>query len=220
MLSLQDLETPAVIVDLDVLEANLARMAGRARVAGVRLRPHAKTHKIPALGRLQLAAGAAGISLAKVGEAEVFVGEGFEDVFLAYPIVGAAKARRLLALSDRTRLAIGADSVEGAASIGEVFHAAGLRIDVLLKVDCGYHRVGVAPERVVEVGQRVAELPGIALRGSLRRMPLNMPGMNRPPGAVLRMRTSTIVPRPPGASTKPCPPFRAARPRTSRSSRT
>jgi D-serine deaminase-like pyridoxal phosphate-dependent protein len=165
MRSLQDLETPAVVVDLDILEANLARMAGRARVAGVRLRPHAKTHKIPALGRLQLAAGAAGISLAKIGEAEVFVGEGFEDVFLAYPIVGAAKARRLLALADRTRLAIGADSVEGAGSVGEVFHAAGRRIDVLLKVDCGYHRVGVAPERAPEAAQRLAELPGIALRG-------------------------------------------------------
>ena len=165
MRSLEDLETPAVVVDLDVLEANVKRMADRAREKGVRLRPHCKTHKVPELGRIQIAAGAAGISLAKVGEAEVFVSEGFEDVFLAYPTVGTGKARRLLSLSDRARLAIGADSLDGAASVGEVFHAAGRRIDVLLKVDCGYHRVGVAPEDAAGVAKRLAELPGIALRG-------------------------------------------------------
>jgi D-serine deaminase-like pyridoxal phosphate-dependent protein len=164
-MKLEDLETPTVVVDLDVLEANIRRMAERARETGVRLRPHAKTHKVPELGRLQLAAGAAGISLAKVGEAEVFVAAGFEDVFLAYPVVGAEKARRLLALSDRARLAVGADSVEGAAPLGSVFHAAGRRLDVLLKVDCGYHRVGVAPEKAAETARRLADLPGIALSG-------------------------------------------------------
>lgn len=165
MTSLEELETPSVVVDLDVLETNIRRMAERARETGVRLRPHAKTHKVPEVGRLQLAAGAAGISLAKVGEAEVFVAAGFEDVFLAYPVVGAGKARRLLALSDRARLAVGADSVEGASSLGSVFHAAGRRLDVLLKVDCGYHRVGVAPGKAAETARRLADLPGIALRG-------------------------------------------------------
>jgi D-serine deaminase-like pyridoxal phosphate-dependent protein len=165
MPSLDELDTPCVVVDLDVLERNVSRMAVRARAVGVRLRPHAKTHKIPELGRLQLVAGATGISLAKVGEAEVFVAEGFDDVFLAYPIVGAGKARRLLPLSDRARLAIGADSIEGVASVGEVFHDAGRRIDVLLKVDCGYHRVGVAPENAAEMAKRLADLPGIAVRG-------------------------------------------------------
>lgn len=160
-----DLDTPSVVVDLDVLERNVSSMAESARRSGVRLRPHAKTHKIPELGRLQLEAGASGISLAKVGEAEVFVAEGFDDLFVAYPIVGPEKARRLLPLSDRARLAIGADSIEGAASVGEVFHAAGRRIDVLLKVDCGYHRVGIAPENAAGFAKRLAELPGIALRG-------------------------------------------------------
>lgn len=165
MIAIEDLETPAVVVDLDILERNVSGMAARAREAGVRLRPHAKTHKIPELGRLQLAAGAAGISLAKVGEAEVFAAAGFEDIFLAYPVVGAGKGRRLLALSDRLRLAVGADSLEGAASVGSAFHEAGRRVDVLLKVDCGYHRVGVAPEKAAETARRLAELPGIALRG-------------------------------------------------------
>ena len=89
-------------------------MAERARAARVNLRPHAKTHKVPEIGRMQLALGASGLSLAKVGEAEVFAEAGFEDVFLAYPTVGGARARRLLALSDRVRISAGADSVEGA----------------------------------------------------------------------------------------------------------
>jgi D-serine deaminase-like pyridoxal phosphate-dependent protein len=163
--SLHDLDTPTVIVDLDVLEQNVGRMAARAKENGVRLRPHAKTHKIPELARLQLAAGAAGISLAKLGEAEVFADAGFEDVFLAYPVIGAAKARRLVALSDRMCLAIGADSVEGTASVGEIFAAARRRIDVLLKVDCGYHRIGVAPEKAAEIARQIADLPGVALKG-------------------------------------------------------
>jgi len=164
-LLLDDLSTPAVVVDLDVLERNISRMAVRARDAGVRLRPHAKTHKCPEIGRLQRSAGAWGLSLAKLGEAEVFVGAGFDDVFLAYPIVGEDKGRRLLALSDRARLAAGVDSVEGARSLAGPFAAAGRTLDVVLKVDVGYGRVGVLPERAVEVARLVAELPGLRLRG-------------------------------------------------------
>jgi D-serine deaminase-like pyridoxal phosphate-dependent protein len=160
-----DLDTPSVVIDLDVLEANVARMAENARRHGVRLRPHAKTHKIPEVARLQLAAGASGISLAKTGEAEVFSAAGFEDIFLAYPVVGAEKGKRLLALADRTRLAVGVDSVEGASSLAAAFHAAGRRIDVLLKVDCGYHRVGVAAEGALELARRLEEIPGLTLRG-------------------------------------------------------
>lgn len=163
--SIEDLETPAVLVDLDVLASNIARMAGRARAAGVKLRPHAKTHKIPEIARMQLAAGAGGLSLAKTGEGEVFADAGFEDIFLAYPVVGAGKGRRLLALSDRLRLAVGVDSVEGAGSLSEVFQIAGRNLDVVLKVDCGLHRAGVAPQDAVSIASRIAELPGISLRG-------------------------------------------------------
>jgi D-serine deaminase-like pyridoxal phosphate-dependent protein len=95
---IEDLPTPAVLVDLDILERNIARQADRTRAAGVRLRPHAKTHKCPEIARIQLAAGASGISLAKTSEAEVFADAGFEDVFVAYPVVGLGKAERLLAL--------------------------------------------------------------------------------------------------------------------------
>ncbi len=162
---LAQLSTPAAVVDLDVLERNISRMAARAREAGVRLRPHAKTHKCPDIGRLQRAAGAWGLSLAKVGEAEVFVDAGFDDIFLAYPVVGEDKGRRLLALSDRARLAVGVDSVEGARSLATPFQAAGRTLEVVLKVDVGYGRVGVPPERVVELAGPVADLPGLRLRG-------------------------------------------------------
>jgi D-serine deaminase-like pyridoxal phosphate-dependent protein len=164
-LQLEDLSTPAVVVDLDVLERNISRMATRAREAGVHLRPHAKTHKCPEIGRLQRDAGAWGLSLAKVGEAEVFVKAGFDDLFVAYPVVGVDKGRRLLELSDRARLAVGVDSLEGARTLAEPFRSAGRTLDVMLKVDVGYGRVGVLPERAVELALGVAELPGLHLRG-------------------------------------------------------
>ena len=165
MTAVEDLETPAVLIDLNVLERNIERQAQRARAAGVKLRPHGKTHKVPEIGRMQLAAGASGLTLAKTGEAQVFADAGFDDLFLAYPIVGADKAKKLLALSDRVRMRVGADSVEGAATLAPIFHAAGRRLEVLLKIDTGLHRVGVAPERALETARSIAELPGIALAG-------------------------------------------------------
>ncbi len=165
MTALEDLPTPAVLVDIAVVEGNLARMAEAARRAGVKLRPHAKTHKLPEIGRMQLAAGASGLALAKTSEAEVFAAAGFEDLFLAYPIAGRGKPERLLALADRVRLAAGVDSEAGARALGAPFRAAGRTIDVLLKVDCGLHRVGVAPEKAAEAALRIVEAPGVRLRG-------------------------------------------------------
>jgi len=163
--STEALSTPAVLVDLDVLERNISRMAERARDASVKLRPHAKTHKCPEIGRLQRAAGAWGLSLAKVGEAEAFVNAGFDDLFLAYPVVGQDKARRLLALTDSARMAVGFDSVEGARSLAATFADTGRTLDVVLKVDVGYGRVGVLPSHAVEVARTVAEMRGLHLRG-------------------------------------------------------
>src|SRR5262245_40884039 len=140
-------------------------MAERARSAGVKLRPHAKTHKVPEIGRLQLALGASGLSLAKVGEAEVFVEAGFDDIFLAYPTVGGGRARRLLALPDPAKIRVGADSLEGARSLSEVFGAARRRLTIVWKIDCGYHRVGVEPDRALDLARAIAELPGLELAG-------------------------------------------------------
>jgi D-serine deaminase-like pyridoxal phosphate-dependent protein len=164
-MSVDAVETPAVLVDLDIVVRNIATMAERARASGVRLRPHAKTHKVVEIGRMQVAAGAAGLSVAKTSEAEVFAAAGFDDLFIAYPVVGADKGRRLLALADRVRLAVGVDSEDGARTLAGVFHAADRQLDVLLKVDVGFHRVGVTPERAAEAARRVAGLPGLRLRG-------------------------------------------------------
>jgi D-serine deaminase-like pyridoxal phosphate-dependent protein len=165
MPSLHDLSTPAVLVDLSAVERNVQRMAARAHQHGVRLRPHAKTHKTVAIARLQAGSGAAGLSVAKTSEAEIYADHGFDDLFVAYPVVGQDKGRRLLRLAERVRLAVGTDSVEGARTLAEVFAGASRTLEVMLKVDVGYHRVGVEPERALAVARQIAELPGVALRG-------------------------------------------------------
>lgn len=162
---IDDLDTPAVLIDVEVLERNVRRMAERAATCGVALRPHGKTHKLVEVARLQRAAGARGLTLAKLGEAEAFAAAGFDDIFLAYPIVGALKARRALELARRMRLAVGVDSPEGALTLSSVFAEGGTVLEVLLKVDVGYHRVGVPPEHALETALRVAEMPGLRLRG-------------------------------------------------------
>jgi D-serine deaminase-like pyridoxal phosphate-dependent protein len=160
-----DLDTPCVLVDVDRLQRNVSRMAERARAAGVRLRPHAKTHKVAEVARLQLQAGAAGLSVAKTSEAEVLAAAGATDLFIAFPVVGAEKARRLRALAERVRLAAGVDSLDGARTLAAAFVDAGRRLDVMLKVDVGLHRVGVTPEEAPLLALRLAETAGLRLRG-------------------------------------------------------
>ena len=165
MTSIHDLETPSVLIDLDRLERNIARMADRAREGGVGLRPHAKTHKVPEIGWMQMKAGAVGLSLAKTSEAEVFAKHGFPDLFVAYPVVSPSKAQRLVSLSRRVRLCVGVDSVEGATVLGEAAARAGATLRVSLKVDSGFHRVGVAPADALSVGTRIAAIKGLSLVG-------------------------------------------------------
>src|SRR4030042_106958 len=111
-----NLDTPAVAIDLDIMERNISRLAELARANHIQLRPHIKTHKIPEIADLQLKAGAIGITCAKIGEAEVMIEKSkANDIFIAYQIVGAEKVRRLLKLAEHPklkRLSIGADSVE------------------------------------------------------------------------------------------------------------
>lgn len=163
MTSLHDLETPSVLIDLDRLEANIAKMSDRARHDGIALRPHAKTHKVPEIGWMQMRAGAVGLSLAKTSEAEVFARHGFPDLFVAYPVVSPSKADRLVALSRRLTLCVGVDSIEGASVLGASASKAGTTLRVSLKVDCGFHRVGVAPDDALAIGVRIAAIKGLAL---------------------------------------------------------
>ena len=108
--SIADLETPALLIDLDIMERNLQRVADYTREHGLRLRPHTKTHKIPALGRKQIESGAAGLTGAKVSEAEVMLGSGTPDLLVAYPIIGAAKLDRLMQVAAHTRVPVSLDS--------------------------------------------------------------------------------------------------------------
>jgi D-serine deaminase-like pyridoxal phosphate-dependent protein len=163
-----DVETPALVVDRRVLEANVARMAALARDAGVALRPHAKTHKLPQVARLQLAAGAVGLTVAKLGEAEVFADAGVRDLLVAYPVVGAAKLARLAALArrDGVRVAVAVDAPATAAAIGAAAREAGVRIGVRVEVDTGLRRLGAGtPEEAAAIALAVVEVDGLDFEG-------------------------------------------------------
>lgn len=143
----QPFDTPALVVDERRLDANIARIQEQARASGVAVRPHAKTHKSVEIARRQLAAGAAGITVATVAEAEVLAGGGIDDLFIAYPVVATGgRGARLRALAAETRLCVGVDSVAGV----ELLAAAGLTgvLTVRIEVDSGNARTGAAPHDV------------------------------------------------------------------------
>jgi D-serine deaminase-like pyridoxal phosphate-dependent protein len=163
-----DLDTPALLVDWDRLQANIARMQRTADAAGVKLRPHTKTHKTPAIAHLQLRAGAKGITVAKLGEAEVMAAAGIDDILIAYPLQGAPKMARLMNLAERVRVRVSLDSMKVAGDISEAALARGRRIPVLVEVDTGLHRVGLAPgEGVRDFVRDLVKLPGIEFAGLL-----------------------------------------------------
>ncbi len=166
---IDDLPTPCLLVERARLDANLERMQARATANRVALRPHTKTHKALAVARHQRGLGARGIAVAKPGEAEVFVEGGFDDVRLAYTVVGRGKHERLLVLMDRARLSFCVDTLEGARAASAVYAAQGKQADVLLEIDVGYGRCGVRwddPGLPVFAG-RIGELPGLRLVGIL-----------------------------------------------------
>jgi len=163
---IRDIDTPALVVDLDILERNLGRVAGYARQHGLRLRPHTKTHKSIRLAKRQLESGAAGLTVAKVSEAEVMLGARPADLLVAFPIIGRAKLDRLMEVARRTRVTVALDSVFAARQLSEAARAAQLEIGVLAEVDVGLGRVGVAPgEALVQLAQSIAKLPWLRFEG-------------------------------------------------------
>jgi D-serine deaminase-like pyridoxal phosphate-dependent protein len=146
---------------------NIARVQALAAGAGVQLRPHAKTHKSPIVARWQIDAGAIGIACAKLGEAEVFVDAGIGNIRLPYP-VNPANAPRLLALMDRAAISIIVDHPDVVRGWSDVMRLAGRTLDVLVKVDVGFHRCGIDPNAdALGFLQNVASMPGLNLRGLL-----------------------------------------------------
>lgn len=160
------LATPAVVVDLDVVKRNIAKMADDARACGLAHRPHIKTHRCSELARMQMEAGCCGVTVAKLGEAETMVDGGIRDIFVAYPIIGEDKIARLLALSRRCRILSAVNSVQGARALSEAFAAAGLRAEVLIEVDGGLNRGGVKPmQPTLDFALSINALEGLNIRG-------------------------------------------------------
>ena len=153
-----DLRTPCLLVDLDVLTANIRHMQDELDARGVRLRPHAKTHKSLRVAALQRDAGARGLTVGTVGEAKVFADGGFDDIFIAYPVwpVGE-KARDLREVVERASVAVGIDSAEGAQNLARVLGPSP-RARVLVEIDSGGHRTGVEPERAGALARIASDL--------------------------------------------------------------
>jgi D-serine deaminase-like pyridoxal phosphate-dependent protein len=164
--SLDEVETPALVVDLDAYERNLDRMAASLAGRAVSLRPHAKTHKSPVIALEQMARGAVGVCCQKVGEAEALVAGGVPDVFVSNQVVGAGKIARLAALAGRARIAVCVDDARNVADLSAAAAAAGVTLRVLVEIEVGMGRCGVAAGEPAQVlAAQVAECPGLEFGG-------------------------------------------------------
>ncbi|HUU12695.1 MAG TPA: alanine racemase [Terriglobia bacterium] len=162
----RELSTPALTVDLDVVERNLDRMAAQCRQKGVGLRPHTKTHKTPEVARMQLDRGAVGLTVAKVGEAEVMAAAGLDDILVAFPVFGGEKLWRLAQLARWRRMLISLDDEATAVVCSRAMSEQGVTLGVLVEFDVGFHRCGLAPgHSLVELAKKVQKLPGLEFRG-------------------------------------------------------
>lgn len=156
-MALAEIDTPALLLDLDAFERNLARLAESLAPYEVRVRPHAKTHKCPEIARRQIAAGAIGICCQKVSEAEVMVAEGITDIFVSNEIVGSPKLTRLAELARHARMAVCVDDSRNVADVSAAATRAGTYLDVFVEIDVGSHRCGVAPgEPAVALARQIA----------------------------------------------------------------
>jgi D-serine deaminase-like pyridoxal phosphate-dependent protein len=164
---LGDLPTPQVLIDHRRALNNIDRVQQLASSAGLRLRPHAKTHKSPIVATWQIERGAVGVCCAKVGEAEVFAAAGIGNIRLPYP-VNPSNAPRVLALMESASISIIVDHLEVARGWSEAMQRAGRTLDVLIKVDVGFHRCGIDPGgNTLAFVQAIASMPGLRLRGLL-----------------------------------------------------
>ena len=163
---LSSLQTPCLIIDVDQARRNVEAMQKAADEAGCRLRPHVKTHKMPYFARMQMEAGAAGITCAKVSEAEVMASGGLDDIFIAYPMIGTFRIQRAIALSRKIkRLVLSVDSLAGAEALSDAARQAGLKLEVRLEIDTGLKRTGIGREDAPALAEKIAKLPGLELTG-------------------------------------------------------
>jgi D-serine deaminase-like pyridoxal phosphate-dependent protein len=181
---IDEIDTPAVLIDLDRALANIERAQKHADAAGVKLRPHIKTHKLPFFARKQVEAGAVGITCQKIGEAEVMADAGLSDIFLPYNIVGSQKLARLKALHQRTRLSVTADSAVTIDGLAATFTDPGRRLTVLVECDTGGGRCGVQNvDEALALARRIDAAAGLSFGGLM-----TFPAPGKPSEAEARLR--------------------------------
>lgn len=173
MPTIADLDTPTVLIDIDRVEANLQRAQAHATEQGYALRPHIKTHKLPRFARRQVELGAVGITVQKLGEAEVMADAGIADIFLPYNILGARKLARLKALNERVTLSVTADSPDTLVGYAATF-TEGKPLTVLIECDSGGGRCGVqTPAQALALARQIALAPGLRFGGLMTYPPLH-----------------------------------------------
>lgn len=161
-----DIDTPALVIHLDAFERNLKRMEDLAQRYGIRIRPHAKTHKSPLIAHKQLAHGAVGVCCQKISEAEIMIRGGIRDVLITNEIAGARKLDRLAWLAHEARVAVCTDSHDNVRELAKAAARAGIRLEVLVEIDCGGRRCGIAPGRpAAELASAVAASPHLTFSG-------------------------------------------------------
>ena len=161
-----ELPTPALLIDATLLERNLAAMQACMGAGNAAYRPHTKSHKSPLIAQMQLARGACGVCCSKLGEAEVMAAGGVDDIHITTPVVGHAKARRLAQLASKGRVSVVIDNADNAAVLSAAAIALGTLIDVLIEMDVGQGRCGVAgPEQALAIAEAVSHAKGLRLKG-------------------------------------------------------
>jgi D-serine deaminase-like pyridoxal phosphate-dependent protein len=165
-LRIDELETPVPVIDLDRVEANLRALQEYCDQHGLKLRPHIKTHKLPALAHQQVALGAVGITCQKLGEAEVMADAGLDDILISYPLLGAIKAHRLAALAKRVRIRVAIDNPLALATVAEAAREAGTPIGVLVEFDSGGKRTGVVSvDEALALATTIRDTAGLRFDG-------------------------------------------------------
>jgi D-serine deaminase-like pyridoxal phosphate-dependent protein len=163
---LAQVDTPALILDLDAFERNCDRLAQALQGRSIQLRPHAKSHKCPEIAKRQIARGAVGICCQKVSEAQVFADAGIRDILISNEVVGTKKIARLMDVATISRVTVCVDHLDNAQAINAAAIAAGLVIPVLIEVDVGAHRCGVAPgEPTLALARAIVQMPGLQFQG-------------------------------------------------------
>jgi D-serine deaminase-like pyridoxal phosphate-dependent protein len=175
-MTIHDLETPCLVVDLDKMERNISSWQAEVSSHDCALRPHIKTHKVPDIAKMQIAAGAKGITSAKVSEARVFADAGINDIYIAYPIIGPDKWQGAAEMARENRMIVGAESEVGLRGLSEAAVRAGSKIEIRIEFESGLGRSGAPRSEVLRLCRLVEELPGLELNGLMTYRSVAFPG--------------------------------------------